>query len=723
MVTERLVGSPARRSAVPTPFMTVIVEGGAPNDQLRRCLEAIQHSTVRDRTELAVVCSTPWPDAPAGVRVVVSNSASRGDRLDRASEGATGELLAFINDCVALTAGWQARAVELFADPSVGAAGGPHLLPSNATSAERAAWLILSSRLGSGPLAYRFKRAAARDVFEMPTTNMIVRGSAFDAVGGFQSPSPLGDDARLCYKLRTLLGLRVVFDPGLAVEGPPPALQRPYLSQLIQWGRKRGDLARRLPETCEGLPYPLPALWLLALCGLALAMIVSPLAKLGLLAAIALYAAAGVWMLLASHDLRAGAKAALGLPLSHLAYAVGFWGGFLGPNLADATPGRFRQTPRRILITNWRDITHPWAGGAEAYMHEIARRWVRDGCDVGWLCGKYHGAKREELVDGIRVHRVGGHFTLYPLAALTYLLRLRRRYDVIVDCENGIPFFTPLYSRKPVVLVVFHVHAEVFRTELPKYLSRIALFMEGWLMPRVYRKKEVLTISDSSRHDLESGGWDRGRITIVKSGVELPLTTRLPQRSDTPLLVCLGRLKRYKSVHILLRAMPEVLRRFPGAKLAIVGQGPDRARLERIAWRLGLASSVRFCGYLDRRTRDHLLAQAWVAVCPSAFEGFGVICLEANAVGTAVVASRVAGLKDAVVDGKTGLLVPHGQSGLLAQSLIALLDDPSLRMEMGRAGREWAGAHTWDASSRAFLQKVIAVMPSSVGVPVPAVTA
>ena len=108
--------------------------------------------------------------------------------------------------------------------------------------------------------------------------------------------------------------------------------------------------------------------------------------------------------------------------------------------------------------------------------------------DVGWLCQRHKGSSRNELLDGIRVHRVGGRFTLYPRVVISYLFRLRGRYDVIVDCENGIPFFTPLFARIPKVLLVHHVHREIFRRETHPPLRWLGYWLEGWLMPRVYQQ-------------------------------------------------------------------------------------------------------------------------------------------------------------------------------------------------------------------------------------------
>ena len=163
--------------------------------------------------------------------------------------------------------------------------------------------------------------------------------------------------------------------------------------------------------------------------------------------------------------------------------------------------------------------------------------------------------------------------------------------------------------------------------------------------------------------------------------------------------LCAGRLTPQKGVDVIIRAMPLVLKALPNAQLDIVGQGPDRTRLERLAWSLKLATHVRFHGYLPGLARDELAARAWVAVCPSAFEGWGVSCVEAGARGLPVIASNVNGLRDSVRDGITGLLVPHGDHRALADALVDLLGDTERRAEMSAAGIEWAAAHSWERST------------------------
>jgi len=310
--------------------------------------------------------------------------------------------------------------------------------------------------------------------------------------------------------------------------------------------------------------------------------------------------------------------------------------------------------------------------------------------------------------------RIGGSLTQYPLASLVYLFRLRRRYDVVVDCENGIPFFSPLYSRLPKVLVVHHVHQEIFRNQLPRQVRWFAMWLEGSLMPRLYRKAQVVAVSQGTSDDLVGLGFDPARITIARNGV-VPPTELGHSASLRPTILCMGRLKPQKSVDVLIRAIPAILKEFPDLRVDIVGQGPDRTRLERLAWSTGLASHVRFHGYVRAEVRDQISAEAWISVCPSSFEGWGVVCMEASARGLPVVASNVAGLRESIRDGETGVLFPYGDQDALAKAVVALLGSSELRVGMGIAGREWAASHTWEASASDFAELLHAMVGGQPG--------
>jgi glycosyltransferase involved in cell wall biosynthesis len=691
-----------------TPALSLIVAVDAVHEGTYRSLRDMLGVVGDTSCEVIVASREAWPAAPEGVKVVSYNSASRGDRFDRAAAEAQGAILAFVDDRVRLPQGWAARVIDYFEDPEVSVAGGP-VLPRSRWRAERVSALILNSHLGTTPSGHVSRAERPRTVSELAGANLLIRQDVFRDVGGFQSPSVGGEAVRLCYKVRSILGCDINYEPKLAVAATTRRFPGPFLADTAAYGRARGDMARRFREVAPFYPYALPTLLTIFVAVEAALVLLAPIrhlrlawdiAEAGALILLVLYLIQASGVLFARGPARLSDRilATLGLPLVSLTYGIAFVRGFFGPSMAEISPLRGRQRPLRVLIINWRDISHPWSGGAEIYMHEIGRRLAENGMDVGWLCQRHKGSSRTELLDGIRVRRVGGRFTLYPRVALSYLFKLRGRYDVIVDCENGIPFFTPLFARIPKVLLVHHVHHEIFRRETRPPVRWIGYWLEGSLMPRVYRNTTVVAVSASTRDDLVALGFKSDQIHIIHNGV-VEVTPLHRKPAADPRILCAGRLTSQKGVDVIIRAMPLVLRAFPNAQLDIVGQGPDRSRLERLAWSLKLATHVRFHGYLPGAARDQLAAQAWVAVCPSAFEGWGVSAVEAGARGLPVVASNVNGLRDSVRDGITGLLVPHGEPDALAEALIGLLGDPVRRDEMSAAGIDWAAMHSWERST------------------------
>ncbi len=691
------------------PEISLIVAVDAVDGGTRRSIEAMQAVVHDAPVEVIVASREPIADAPSGVTVVVYDVPSRGDRYDRAVERARGSLLAFSEIRMRLPADWAQRVLDAFANPAISVAGGP-VLPRSWWRGERVSALILNRHVGATPVGHLNRPEPAAEVTELAGSNLVIRRDVFRAVGGFQSPSVGGEAVRLCYKVRAILERPITYLPALAVSATARRFPGPFLGDIASFGRARGDLARRYRELAPLLPYGLPTLTV-ALAATELALVALRRWDAAIVCGAVLlvaYLVQAVRMIFGPGRWTDRLLAAGGLPLVPLTYGSAFVRGFLGPSQSEVSHRGGDRRPR-VLIINWRDITNPQAGGAEVYMHEIGRRWSDQGIEVRWLCRRYPRSLKYETVDGIAVQRVGGRFTLYLMAPLAYLRHLRGRFDVIIDCENGIPFFTPLYSRTPRVLLVHHVHSEIFRRETRPPLRWIGLFLERRLMPRVYRKSPVVAVSESTRDDLVAIGFRPERITVVHNGVRsVPAVP--PQPAEQPRIVYVGRLTPQKCVDVLIKAMPDVLRAFPDARLDIVGQGPDRMRLERLAWTLKLAHHVRFHGYLSAMERDELIALAWVAVCPSAFEGWGVSCVEASARGVPVVASNVNGLRDAVRDGETGVLVPHGDSAALAAVVVDLLADPERRGQMGAAGWRWAALHSWDRSASA-MQSVVAGYP------------
>ena len=361
----------------------------------------------------------------------------------------------------------------------------------------------------------------------------------------------------------------------------------------------------------------------------------------------------------------------------------------------------------RILIYNWRDTKHRWAGGAEAYIQEIAKRWAATGNSVTIFCGNDGHSPRYQIINGVQIVRRGGFYTVYLWAFLYYALRFRGKYDIVVDCENGIPFLTPLYVRKPVLLLIHHIHQEVFRQHLPLALSMIASVIEGRIMPLLYKNNTIITVSESSRKEIEKLGFSKpDEIHVVHPGIENDIFSKT-EKSDMPTAIYLGRIKPYKNIDILIKAFRTVASLKPKARLLIAGEGESRHTITKLVDSLGLNYHVIFLGKVSDKEKITLLGSSWVAVQPSQVEGWGITVIEANACGTPVIASYVNGLKDSIVDGKTGILVKPGNADNLAEAILSVMTYPKLRNNLSQEAYIWSQNFSWDKSAKEFYEILV----------------
>jgi glycosyltransferase involved in cell wall biosynthesis len=372
----------------------------------------------------------------------------------------------------------------------------------------------------------------------------------------------------------------------------------------------------------------------------------------------------------------------------------------------------------KILFFNWRDTRHVWAGGAEVYVQRIAKNLVADGHKVTVFCGNDGNDARNQVIDGVQIVRRGGFYTVYIWAFLYYVLRFRGAFDVVVDCENGIPFFTPLYVSKPKLLLIHHVHQEVFRSQLKFPFSLLAEVIEGKLMPLVYHNQPVVTVSESSQKDIERIGLGgKQKIAIVHSGVDAATSkSKKNKKTLVPSFLYLGRLKPYKNIDVAIKAFKEVLTKYPKAILNIAGDGENRDTLIKLTQDLGLSKSVIFLGKVSEEHKHQLLASSWIMVQPSDMEGWGITVIEANTYSTPVIASDTAGLRDSVQDGKSGILVPPRDSDLLAKAMVDLVKNSKRRRLLSKNALEWSKQFSWKRSTKEFL----AVIRSNIFESVPA---
>jgi glycosyltransferase involved in cell wall biosynthesis len=285
------------------------------------------------------------------------------------------------------------------------------------------------------------------------------------------------------------------------------------------------------------------------------------------------------------------------------------------------------------------------------------------------------------------------------------------RFDVIIEDLNKVPVFTPWWSDRPVVLLVHHLFGTTAFQEANPAVAALTWLLEK-PVPRVYRRLPVQAVSASTADDLVRRGFDRSSIAVIENGVDLDFYAPDPAmlRFEEPTALYLGRLKRYKRVDLVIRALAVLRDAGISARLLIAGQGDARNDLEKLVAQLKLQDRCTFLGFVSDERKRELFRRSWVHVLASPKEGWGISNLEAAGCGTATVASDSPGLRDSVRDGETGFLVRHGDVPQLAARIGDILQDPALRDRLGAQARTFAQWFSWDRSAeetQAHLERVL----------------
>ena len=354
----------------------------------------------------------------------------------------------------------------------------------------------------------------------------------------------------------------------------------------------------------------------------------------------------------------------------------------------------------RILIFNWQDISNPLAGGAEVHLHEVFSRIARRGHEVTLYCSRYPGAKAEEEMNGIHVIREGGRLLFNYRVAPKYFSTFKKQtFDLVVDDMNKIPFYTPLYVREPLLGVTHHLFGKSIFLEASFPAASYVYLTERAAIP-AYKRLRFVVGSPSTHKELIHAGFPEDRTHLIHYGVahESFRLLGIP-KSPAPLLGMVGRLKKYKSVDHLIEAFVVVRQEMPDARLLIVGDGDDRPRLVALAERLGVSSATTFTGFVSEEEKVRHLNEMHVAVNTSAKEGWGLTVIEANACGTPTVSSNVQGLRDAVIDGETGLLYEYGNREELAEKLLLVLRDEHLRQRLAEGALQRSMQFDWNIAA------------------------
>lgn len=358
-----------------------------------------------------------------------------------------------------------------------------------------------------------------------------------------------------------------------------------------------------------------------------------------------------------------------------------------------------------ILVFSWRDPKHPLAGGAEQVMHEHMKGWVKVGYGVTLFSSMISSLKREEILDGVKIVRGGYQYLGVQLAGFRYYQKHKNEYNFIVDQFHGLPFFTPLYVKKPKLAVIQETASKVwFLNPLPlpvNWMVGVLGYLVEPIIFLLYRNVHFMTGSQSAKTDVSKlGGIQKRNITVIPHGVITEKVKINGEKRKEKTITYLGVLSKDKGIEDALRCF-SILSREPHYEFWIIGKPETKEylnRLKSIVKRLGLAGRVEFWGFVSQKKKFELLSKAHVLVNPSVHEGWGLVNIEANSVGTPVVAYKVSGSVDSVKDGVSGILCHENTPEELAKNIRKILNNQKKYQDLKRGALAWGNKFSWDKS-------------------------
>jgi len=352
---------------------------------------------------------------------------------------------------------------------------------------------------------------------------------------------------------------------------------------------------------------------------------------------------------------------------------------------------------RRVHVLAWRDLDDPEAGGSELHAHEVLKRWSAAGLKVVLRTSAVDGLSERAVRDGYEIIRRSGRYRVFPRSAFDEVFRRNGRRDALVEVWNGVPFLTPAWGRGPRMVIQHHDHTAMWPLVLSPIPARLGSLLERRLAPPLYRSTPIVTLSRSSADGLIAGlGHRPEMVHVVEPGIDrLYRPSGIPELP--PLVLSVGRLTQSKRVDVLIRSFAEALRTVRGLRLEVIGEGPEEDLLRALVVQLDIASSVSFLGRVTAEALLDAYRRATLVASASISEGWGMTITEAAACGTPAVVSDIAGHRDAVVDGRSGLLAADQSD--LAAGIVTVAGNQVRRSELSAGAIAFARRFDWDRTA------------------------
>ena len=356
----------------------------------------------------------------------------------------------------------------------------------------------------------------------------------------------------------------------------------------------------------------------------------------------------------------------------------------------------------------------PITGGTEVAIYEVAARLIKQEHEIILITRRLGDMNKRENIEGIEVHRVFAPDNPLGILPLQFSLFSKLK-DVVKTCD---------------LIHQFHPYHMGFATILTKKILKkpLVLSLMGWdtydpirPVPKILYPYLALVMNSSDMitspsQDLANHAREQGckkDIEIIPHGIDIDkfnpnndgieIRRRLGDKDDEIVALSIQRLYPRKKMEYLISAIAKVVKKDLNVKFVIGGEGPESEKLENLAKELNIDNII-FTGFISDKELPKFYSTCDIFVLHSTYEAFGIVLVEAGAMGKPIVATTVGAVPEVVEDGKTGLLVPPMDSEALADAILKLAENKKLREEMGKKGREKAiKKYDWSGITEKYL--------------------
>ena len=370
----------------------------------------------------------------------------------------------------------------------------------------------------------------------------------------------------------------------------------------------------------------------------------------------------------------------------------------------------YKNFPKKY---NNRLIKYGYCGGAERVAQHLAVNMSQRNHKITVFTTSINSKDSIERYENMRIHRYGANFKIGYANMSFKLLYKPLKHDIdIVHAHAGNPL-APIaayqYAKKKKKPFVVTYHGDG-QENWGSFIRRISVsFYNKYFLDKILSYADVI-ISPSEYYIDESRflGKYRDKIVVIPNGINVDefdigyskdeCRKKLGLPIDKNIILFLSALYSFKGPHILIKAMPKIVKEVPDAELVFVGSGEMREELEGLCNKIGVKKYVKFAGFVEGSMKPFYYRAADVFCLPSTMkhEIFGIVNLEAMARGVPIVASKIGGVPDVVKDGENGLLVQPKDSEALADAIIYLLENEDVRERMGKNGRKKVEDYSWE---------------------------